>query len=219
MVATSTNGGSTWTQRQVSAATNNTRTDGRQDCALRTDSHGVVYLMYDGFSVRLHSAVLIEQRSADGGATFTRPQIAAVVGQTVSPTRCRAGSRSTGWLSANALTSEFLGDCHDIKASAAGAVAVWNDVRNAADCPAIDAFRQSLVTGPPIAVPARPLDARPRSVTATFSVGTSKSTQPSKTIPGRRARSPAPGDVCSPHRNGCECGDSWRQADPASTMS
>ena len=82
IVATSTDGGSTWTQRQVSAAHNNNRIGGRQDCALRTDSHGVVYLMYRSFSVELNSSVLLEQRSADGGATFTRPQIAAVVGQT-----------------------------------------------------------------------------------------------------------------------------------------
>jgi len=56
--------------------------------------------------------------------------------------------------SANSLTSEFLGDYNDIKASAAGAVAVWNDTRRAADCPAVDAFRQSLVNGSPIAAPA-----------------------------------------------------------------
>ncbi len=287
IVATSADGGSTWTQRQVSAATNNNRTGGRQDCALRTDSHGVVYLLYDSFSVRLNSNVLIEQRSADGGATFTSPQIAAVVGQTgqFDPVQGRftidgvAGSRTStfpsfdvangaptgqgatnellltwsdaraglnhdqafledstnggrtfsapvaisqagdranqpaiaitpdgtqAWLtynaylqpwqattsaprveqgvvrmatisngvpggfttvvrgapgdarasSANSLTSEFLGDYNDIKASGAGAVAVWNDVRNAAHCLAVDNFRQSLVNGSPIAKPA-----------------------------------------------------------------
>ena len=291
MVATSTDGGSTWTQRQVSTATNNIITGGRQDCALRTDSHGIVYLMYDSFSVHQHSAVLIEQRSADGGATFTRPQTVAVVGQDgqFDPVQGRftidgvAGSRTatfpsldvangapTGqgatneilltwsdaraglnheqafledstdggrtfsapvaisqagdrvnqpaiaitpdgaqaWLaynaylqpwqattsaprleqgvvrmatisngvpgafttvvrgatgdarasSANALTSEFLGDYNDMKASSAGAVAVWNDVRHAADCAAVDTFRQSLVNGSPTAAPAPATD-------------------------------------------------------------
>jgi hypothetical protein len=56
------------------------------------------------------------------------------------------------------LTSEFLGDYNDIKASPAGAVAVWNDTRNTADCPAVDAFRQSLANGSPAPAPAPATD-------------------------------------------------------------
>src|SRR5260370_1236281 len=56
--------------------------------------------------------------------------------------------------SQNNLQAEFLGDYVYTAATRAGAVGVWNDVRNGADCPAIDAWRLSLRTGTTIARPA-----------------------------------------------------------------
>jgi len=56
--------------------------------------------------------------------------------------------------SQNNLQAEFLGDYVYTAATRAGAVGVWNDVRNAADCPAIDAWRLSLRTGTTVARPA-----------------------------------------------------------------
>jgi hypothetical protein len=79
LVATSTDGGSTWTQKQVTSASNNPFNTkqgfGRSGCTVRTDSHGVVYVFADQFAVGMPgqgSHIMI--KSFDGGKTWTRPQ-------------------------------------------------------------------------------------------------------------------------------------------------
>jgi len=291
MVARSSDGGDTWTQRQITAATNTSQTGGRQGCAIRTDSSGAVYVFWVGTDIHTRGSVFFMSRSTDGGATFSTPKIVQRVtevgrfdpttgrfsfdgvggartstfpsvdiangaptgtdatneivivgpdGRTpatddpganeraairystdsgrswtsagsgspasdrpdfpaiaISPNgsdvylvydnflqpwqtttanprwmqgvvRHAAGTGSIGtWAdvhradsgdargsSQNGLTAEFLGDYNYAVATRTAGVAVWNDVRNAADCPAIDAYRQSIVDGTPTAPPA-----------------------------------------------------------------
>ncbi|MEO3937306.1 sialidase family protein [Dermatophilaceae bacterium Soc4.6] len=273
----STDGGDTWRTSQISAATDNAQTGGRQGCAIRTDSTGRIYVVWSGYSQQLGSGVFYQETSDNGGATFTRPQVittTAGIGQ-LDPVTGRftidgvAGSRtdvfpsidiangaptglaapntialawsdnraglnnekaylsysrdrgatyslaqpvstsgdranqpavaiapngSTVYLtynawhqpwqtttanprpmegvvlsgpaagpltevnrgqsgdargsSANSLTAEFLGDYNYAVASNGYGAAVWNDVRNATDCPAVDLYRQSLAGTP-----------------------------------------------------------------------
>jgi hypothetical protein len=58
----------------------------------------------------------------------------------------------------NDLQAEFIGDYVYAAASRDGVVGVWNDARNAADCPAVDAYRASLQAGTPTAPPQEATD-------------------------------------------------------------
>jgi hypothetical protein len=283
----SSDGGDTWSQTQLSPAVNNAVVGGRQDCAVNTDSKGTVYVFWDGVDARTKTLAIFMARSFDGGKHFPGPQqivthfegtgifdpvggltndgvagardgsfptvdiangaptgagatdqivLAWSNGPTPSDTHpgpneevrvLWSRNRGTNWTtggvaspasdrpdfpaiaispdggdayvtymsflqpwqsttanprlfqgvvrhadvdlasgaigawsdlnrgpngdarasSANALTSEFLGDYDYAFATNDFVVAVWNDARNAADCPAIDAYRQDVVDG------------------------------------------------------------------------
>ena len=77
-VATSTDGGDTWTEHQITPATNNVNSPngfGRSGCTIRTDSHGVAYVFAYQFAVGSPgNGFHIMATSTDGGRHWTRAQ-------------------------------------------------------------------------------------------------------------------------------------------------
>src|SRR5262245_31144431 len=75
MVSVSSDGGNTWTTKQVSEAATNAQHGYRTASTIRTDSNGVVYLFFAHIAIGTpgigtHAMV----KSYDGGQTWTRPQ-------------------------------------------------------------------------------------------------------------------------------------------------
>jgi hypothetical protein len=83
-VAVSHDGGTTWTQHQISAAANNGQRNPTDGCTIRTDSHGNAYVFGVGtVSSQGHQAFELMSRSTNGGANWSRP--VAVAGPVTQP--------------------------------------------------------------------------------------------------------------------------------------
>jgi hypothetical protein len=75
---TSTDGGDSFSNPvTLSSSTNNPKTGGRQDCAVRTDSKGTVYAYWDGFVGNTGVGAIYQDRSFNGGKNFEKPSVVA----------------------------------------------------------------------------------------------------------------------------------------------
>jgi hypothetical protein len=77
VLSSSSDGGDTWRQRQLTSAVSNAQSGGRQGCAVRTDSTGVVYVVWEGTANG--QSVFYLARSSDGGSNFEKPFPVATV--------------------------------------------------------------------------------------------------------------------------------------------
>jgi hypothetical protein len=115
-----------------------------------------VYLTYDSFLQPWQSNTA-NPRPMQGVVRHADVSASGSIGPFVDLHRAPIGDARGS--SQNNLDAGFLGDYNFGFATNDGAVMVWNDVRNAADCPAIDAYRQALfnfLTGASSTQPTRP---------------------------------------------------------------
>jgi len=153
----STNGGNTWTTpRAIEGPTDR----GYYAAPAISPNGASVYVVYNAFTTPYQSktstprslvGVLMQAASSANPATPT--------GAFSEIHRSMPGDPRGS--SQNNLVAEFLGDYVYAAATRTYGVAVWNDTRNAADCAAIDAWRQSLRDGTSMPRPAPQQDCAP----------------------------------------------------------
>jgi hypothetical protein len=83
-VATSKDGGQTWTVRPLSSASDNSQRNPPDGCTIRTDSHGTAYVFGVGTDQSQgHQRVELMSTSSNGGSTWSTPR--SVVGPVTQP--------------------------------------------------------------------------------------------------------------------------------------
>jgi hypothetical protein len=152
MFSTSEPGGNSWsTPRRVELAGDR----GYYSAAAISPNGTDVWLVYNAFTEDFKDSAI--------GETNDRPLIGQVLHAPVGAggvgafgAAHRGASGDARGSSQNNLAAEFLGDYVYAAATRTYGMSVWNDVRDAADCPAIDELRQDLhdeavATGEPTA--------------------------------------------------------------------
>jgi len=147
-VSYSTDGGSTWS---APAATESAGDRGYYS-AIAISPHGTdAYLVYNAFTTPLRNDTT-SARSLVGVVKHSDIGAGGVPGSWTELHRGTPGNPRGS--SQNNLFLEFLGDYVYAVATDTYGAAVWNDVRDAADCPAIDAWRAAAQSNPTTPKPA-----------------------------------------------------------------
>jgi hypothetical protein len=104
-----------------------------------------VYATYTNFLQPWQSSALAPARLAQGVVLHASVGTGGAPGPFSDLYRGPTGDARGS--SQNGLTAGFLGDYNYVAATRTAGIATFNDVRNAADCPAIDTYRQKLIDG------------------------------------------------------------------------
>jgi hypothetical protein len=146
----STNGGASW----ASPRAIETAGDRGLFAAPAISPNGSdVYVVYNAFTTPFRNNTT-QSRKLIGVVKHATSAGTGPTGAFTTLHRSPTGRGDARGSSANALDSEFLGDYVYAAATRTYGAAVWNDTRNAADCPAIDAYRQALENGQNATAPA-----------------------------------------------------------------
>jgi hypothetical protein len=155
MFASSTNGGATWT---APSAIETTRDRGYYAAPAISPDGTDVWVVYNAFTTPFRDDTS-SPRNLVGVVKHADVGSGGTVGGFAEIHRSPGGDPRGS--SQNNLAAEFLGDYVYAAATRTYGAAVWNDVRGAADCPAVDAYRlalhnEAVATGGPVAEPEEP---------------------------------------------------------------
>ncbi len=109
-----------------------------------------VYLTYDAFLTPWRSTTF-SSRLMQGVVRHADVRTGGGLGGFATLHRGAVGDVRAS--STNSLAAGFIGDYNYVAATRTFGAAVWNDVRDAAVCPAVNRYRQSLLTNQPLPAP------------------------------------------------------------------
>jgi hypothetical protein len=155
MISTSTNAGATWSSPRAIESSG----DRGYYAAPAISPNGTdVWVVYNAFTTPFRNDTS-SPRNLVGVVKHADVGAGGSIGAFTTIHRSPGGDPRGS--SQNNLAAEFLGDYVYAAATRTYGAAVWNDVRRAADCPAIDAYRlalhnEALAAGEPVADPEEP---------------------------------------------------------------